>query len=442
MKHHLPAVALQTRRGRKRVIVLNSIADLTDSRRHRGDARPGHDLGARPQELPAFDDLLGGLDPLIWDSLAENKLYSSRDWLRFCNIDPGGSTRTGAVHTNGGPDRVAAVSVTAMAGEPNSFYQWHTQLSRRGLPAPAPAGLLVGQRRGYQSHLLTQRGVSAEEAAPGLLDRLWRLRREVAGTDMLRSVTRGPVPCVASFLGTGDVIALRAAGAGASPVLLTTDAWIPVAAGGWTEWLQTLPSKGRRDSVKQEVKAFAAAGYELTRSPLLECYRDAAELLAGTQKRYGHAYDIDQLAESFRLQAVAMGLAAHVLFCAVPDEPPVGFCLYYIFGDTLFVRAVGFDYPRLKGAAEYFNLVYYASVRIAAEHGLRWVHPGIESPDAKALRGARLRPLWLLDLAEDSVLLGHADEIRAHNAAEVRRLREMSPAVSKALELDRCEPFC
>jgi hypothetical protein len=70
------------------------------------------------------------------------------------------------------------------------------------------------------------------------------------------------------------------------------------------------------------------------------------------------------------------------------------------------------------------------------------VHPGIESPDAKALRGARLRPLWLLDLAEDSVLLGHADEIRAHNAAQVRRLRETSPAVSKALELDRCEPFC
>ena len=49
--------------------------------------------------------------------------------------------------------------------------------------------------------------------------------------------------------------------------------------------------------------------------------------------------------------------------------------------------------------------VYYAPVRMAAELGLRWVHPGIESPDAKALRGAQLRPLWLLDLSEDSVLL-------------------------------------
>jgi hypothetical protein len=392
--------------------------------------------------LSAFADLLGGLAPQTWDSLVGSRLYSCRDWLRFCSTDPGGATVTGAVHVDGGPDRVAAVSVTAIEGEPNSFYQWHTQLTGRGLPAPEPAGLLVGQRRGYQTHLLTQSGIRAEEAAPALLDRLRRLRREVAGTEVLPSTRSGPVPCVASFVGTQDVIALRNAGVSVLPVLLTTDAWIPVVAGGWPEWLRALPSKGRRDSVKQEVKAFAAAGYEITRSPLSTSYRDAAELLAGTQKRYGHAYDIDQLAESFRLQAKAMGPAAQVLFCAVPGEPAVGFCLYYIFGDTLFVRAVGFDYPRLRGAAEYFNLVYYTPVRIAAARGLRWVAPGIESADAKALRGARLRPLWLLDLAEDSVLLGQSDEIRAHNAGQVRRLRETSPAVAKALELDLCEPFC
>ena len=90
---------------------------------------------------------------------------------------------------------------------------------------------------------------------------------------------------------------------------------------------------------------------------------------------------------------------------------------------------------------EYFNLVYYATVRIAAEQGLRWVHPGIESADAKALRGARLRPLWLLDLSEDSVLLGSSAEIVAHNAAYLQRLRDISPAVFKALESDLFEQF-
>ena len=102
--------------------------------------------------------------------------------------------------------------------------------------------------------------------------------------------------------------------------------------------------------MKQEVKAFRTAGYELRQAPL-ECYEEAAGLLAGTQKRYGHPYDLSQLTESFRVQAVAMGQAAQVLFCARADEPAVGYCLFYVFGDTLFVRAVGFDYPRLVGAA-------------------------------------------------------------------------------------------
>jgi uncharacterized protein len=389
----------------------------------------------------AFRDLLGGLPQQTWDSVVGNRLYSSRDWLRFCSTDIGGSPFTGAVHVEDGRGGLGAVSVTAMADESNSFYRWQTQLSQRGLPTPDPVGLLVGQRRGYQTHLLTSEGVSADSVAPALLDRLLKLSWDIQ-TDVLPAMASRPVPCIANFVGTADALALRAAGARALPVLLTTDAWIPIPAGGWTEWLRSMPSKGRRDSIKQEVKGFASAGYEVTRRPLAECYREAAELLAGTQKRYGHAYDIEVLAESFRLQAAAMGSAAEVLFCARAGEPAVGFCLFYLHGDTLFVRAVGFDYERLCNAAEYFNLAYYIPARMAADNGLRWLHVGIESPSAKAMRGAELRPLWLLDLTEDSVLLGHEAEIRAHNAAQVRELRESSPAVAKALELDLYAPFC
>ncbi|MBT2480760.1 peptidogalycan biosysnthesis protein [Streptomyces sp. ISL-94] len=394
--------------------------------------------------LAAFDGVSGGLPPEDWDALAGNRLYSSYDWLRFCATDIGGRTATGAVHAAG-----AAVSVTAVAEEPNPFYQWNTQLTARGLPAPDAAGLLVGQRRGYQTHLLTPGGATADRAAPALLDGVRSLAAELAGSELLDGAFGGPagakepLPCVASFVGTPDVQALRAAGVRTAPVLLTTDAWVSIPEGGWPEWLRRLPSKGRRDSVKQEVKAFAAAGYEITREPLEDCYRQAADLLAGTQKRYGHSYDLHVLSESFRLQGAAMGAKAQVLFCARSGEPPVGFCLFYIHGDTLFVRAVGFDYERLiRGAAEYFNLVYYAAVRIAAENGLRWLAPGIESADAKALRGARLRPLWLLDLSERSVLLGRDDEVRAYNAAELSRLSAISPAVSKALEHDLYAPFC
>jgi uncharacterized protein len=389
--------------------------------------------------VAAFADVTGGLPAQAWESLARNRLYSTRDWLRFCSTDVGGQTVTGAVHVDGGR---AAVPVTAVEEESNGFYRWHEQLTDRGLPAPDPVGILVGSRRGYQTQLLAADGVAPADAVDGLLDRVRELRWKAAGTEVLPSVASGPVSCVAMFLDTGDVLTLRAAGVATLPVLLTTDAWMAVPEGGWPEWLRALPSKGRRDSIKQEVKAFHAAGYELRRAPLAESYREAAELLAGTQRRHHQPYDIDMLAESLRRQAVAMGPVAQVVFCARPGEPAVGFCLYYVHGDTLFVRAVGLDYERLHGGAEYFNLVYYESVRTAGERGLRWVHPGIESPDAKALRGARLRPRWLLDLAEDSVLSGHDDAIRAYNKAEVSRLTALSPAVAKALELDQCAPFC
>lgn len=389
--------------------------------------------------LPEFDDHLGGTSPDTWDSLAAGRLYSSADWLRFCATDIGGRTATGAVRTGDG-----AVPVTALAEEPNSFYQWHTQLAARGLPSPAPAGLLVGQRRGYRTSLLTRDGVEAGRAAPGLLDAVRDLAARLPGTELLpEAAADRPAPCVASFVATEDALALRAAGVTTVPVLLTTDAWVDVPEGGWDAWLRTLPSKGRRDSVKQEVKAFAAAGYEITRVPLADAYAEAAGLLAATQRRYGHPYDLEVLTESFRRQAAAMGGRAEVLFCARPGEPPVGFSLFYVHGDTLYVRAVGFDYDRLvRGAAEYFNLVYYTSVRIAAESGLRWIHPGIESPDAKALRGARLRPLWLLDLSEDSVLAGEGERIRAYNTARTAELAAISPAVSKALESELFAPFC
>ncbi len=60
--------------------------------------------------------------------------------------------------------------------------------------------------------------------------------------------------------------------------------------------------------------------------------------------------------------------------------------------------------------------MYYLPVRIAAEAGARWIHAGVEAAEAKALRGAQLRPLWMLDLSEDSVLTGHEDAIRSANA--------------------------
>lgn len=57
---------------------------------------------------------------------------------------------------------------------------------------------------------------------------------------------------------------------------------------------------------------------------------------------------------------------------------------------------------------------------------VRWLHAG-SPPDGKALRGAELRPLRLLNLTPGIPLEGRGAEVRAHNAAFTERLAGSSP---------------
>jgi hypothetical protein len=119
---------------------------------------------------------------------------------------------------------------------------------------------------------------------------------------------------------------------------------------------------------------------------------------------------------TFRNHERCLGDAAMVALCTL-DDIPVGFCLYYVWRDIIFLRWAGFDYPRLRNAYEYFNLCYYEQLRWAAEREIRWIHAGIKAPKTKVLRGAIIRPLWLLDLAATSPLVGAERAVHDHNAA-------------------------
>jgi uncharacterized protein len=137
-----------------------------------------------------------------------------------------------------------------------------------------------------------------------------------------------------------------------------------------------------------------------------------------------------------------MGIAAKVAVCSRRGGHPVGFCIYFVWGDTVFLRWCGFDYKRLiGGAAEYFNLLYYDQIKLAAERGVRWIHAGIKSPEAKARRGAALRPLWLVDLAEDSVIAQVSDQVRQHNMRGYQRLVEDGQTAAALVDRDSWEAF-
>jgi hypothetical protein len=374
-----------------------------------------------------FADPLGGLAEAQWDELADGRFYSSAFWLRLVALEPGAAS--GAVHAPLAGGGLAAVPAAAVSGPDdlgNPHLRWTDLLAERGLPSPPPRGLLIGQRRGYLAHLLHTPGTDPQTAASALLDAVRAVPLPVDGAAR-----------VALYLTTPDVLALRAAGVRTMPVALAADAWIGIPPGGWDAWLASRSPKLRR-RVRLETRAFEAAGYRIERRPLPEVYAEVGRLTAHTERRYGIPADQDAYIEAFRKHAELAGDRAEVLLCAVGDEPPVGCVLYVREGDTVYLRAAGFDYDRLRGVGEYFNLTYYTTARLP---GVRWLHAGIGTPDGKALRGAELRALWLLDLSEDSPLLGRDDEVLAHNAAFHSRLAELSPAVAKALVERDWKPF-
>ncbi|MEU7428122.1 GNAT family N-acetyltransferase [Streptomyces sp. NPDC040750] len=324
-----------------------------------------------------------------------------------------------------------AVPVAAVTQEPNPFYRWRDELTVRGLPSPPATGVLVGPHRGYQTHLLSTSGAPSDSDVAAVVARLTALPGQAAEAGLLGVEPPASPPCVGMFLTSPDVLRLQRAGVETTPLLLKADAWIRVPQGGWDAWLETLPAR-RRELVRREVRQFTRAGYRVVDTTLSECAEVAGKLLSLTEARYGHTTTAGQHATSLGRQAAAMGASARVLLCLRGDEA-VGYCCYYLSGNVLYLRSAGFDHARAEGAAEYFNLVYYLPLRIAGEAGARWVHAGIEATEAKALRGAELRPLWLLDLSENSVLLGSDAEIRACNARFHAELAARSPAIAKAL---------
>ncbi|WP_305788043.1 GNAT family N-acetyltransferase [Symbioplanes lichenis] len=370
-----------------------------------------------------FDDPLGGLGDRQWDEMAGDHFYSSAFWLRLCTSERAGPF--GGVHVEVPGGGRAAVPVIAVGDDPHPNTRWDTLLAARGLPSPPPHGTLVGQLRGYLAHVL-----STPDAAP-----------EAAAAELLAAVrsAAAPVPAgeraqVALYLTTPDVLRLQAAGVTSPPVALAADAWIEIPAGGWEAWLASLGSSHRARRIRSEVRKFEQAGYRIRQQPLSEAYEDVARLTAATVHRYGKRADVAANTEAFRKQGLLAGPRAQVLLCDHDDgTPPVACCLYYRAGDTVYLRAVGFEYDRLRGAAEYFNLAYYIPARLP---GVRMLHAGMSTPDGKALRGAQLRPLWLLDLSERSVLAGHADQVSAHNAAFRERLAGTSPAVARSLRTE------
>lgn len=363
---------------------------------------------------------LGGLSAAAWNDLAGEHFYSSADWLGFCAADFGGENSAAVSYRAGEP--VCAVPYARPSESLFGSYRWHDLMTAAGLPAPPADGVLVGPREGYQTHFL-----GASQASPAELG------------DVVNQLRAAGQTCVAMYVASADVLALRRAGIATTPVLLKADGWIELPESNWSTWEAAL-SKNRRKMVRRDVRLFREAGYRVEQVPLTECWQQLGVLASATQAKYGHATEPEVELRSLRNHAVCMGAAARTALLYAPDDSLVGFCLYYVWQGTVFLRWLGLDYNRLAGDREYFSLCYYAQIECAEQLGARWVHAGVDSLDAKAIRGARVRPLWLLDLSEDSVLAGADQAIRQHNARGYEVLKA-DPVTAVAVDDDLWLPF-
>lgn len=143
-----------------------------------------------------------------------------------------------------------------------------------------------------------------------------------------------------------------------------------------------------------------AAGYEVREERLADCWEQAGALLANVERKYGRPADPEHWKRVTGRQCERLNDRG-VVFACHRGAGLVAFCLTYPWGACLHERMLGFDYAALANAYEYFNMVFYVPLAYAFAHGLRRLHLGRESYPAKVLRGARLSPLWSLDLDHD-----------------------------------------
>jgi predicted N-acyltransferase len=314
-----------------------------------------------------------------WDRLAEHAgVYLSHRWLAGEESDPTATVSYALIRDHDGA-LAAAAPLHLVHSEPNTYYE----------PTHLPPGaqrprVIAGARRGYHSTPLT------DPRLPGDIElQCLSLLRDAARDHADRHGTSHWWPYL-----TEPAMRRLAPLYDTSPHHMEDDATILLPGSGFDDYLAALPSK-RRVAIRHERAAFEAAGLDVRRLYLMDCYKDAGRLLAALQRSHGHGDDTDAMTGLLKRQADAMGERARVV--AAYDGPRMtGFCLYYHQGSTTWLRAVGID-PERPAPFAYFALTYYEPIDDAYRHGTTALHAGMKAIEAKRLRGARVSGLYALD---------------------------------------------
>ncbi|MGW3173938.1 peptidogalycan biosysnthesis protein [Streptomyces sp. NPDC001153] len=310
-----------------------------------------------------------------WDALAAiGGLYASHAWLDSVEREPGAGVEYLLARRR---DRlVGALPVYDVEVEHNPFYARQRHLDLLGMGG---SWTLAGARRGYRFELPAETDAEVDGLLAAALE---------------RAEARGERGCLFPFVTTRTARLLWERGAAVA--LDGAEAAVVTDGASFEGYLRNLSSK-RRVAVRHEFSTFRSAGYELGLEKLEDCYEEAAPLLGQLQRKYGHEARDEGMRDYLAGQVEMLGRYSRV-FTARRSGRLVGFSLMYEFGEVLYARAVGFDYTQTEKAFEYYALCYYLPIEYMHQQGLRVLHLGMETYQAKVARGAHLSPLWSVAL--------------------------------------------
>lgn len=152
----------------------------------------------------------------------------------------------------------------------------------------------------------------------------------------------------------------------------------------------------RRGQVRHEMRCFANAGGAIDHASgddVIGQLPLVARMENALQRAHGYAVSDDPYLVLNRTFADLFGPSLHLLRASLHGEPVATVTLLHV-GDDLVVRAFGgVDSPRARAAVAYFNLVYYASIKLGLRLAARRVWFGPAALEAKRGRGLALVPL-------------------------------------------------
>ena len=205
-----------------------------------------------------------------------------------------------------------------------------------------------------------------------------------------------------------------------TPALVNFDTVIATH-GGRDEWMRALPGHRRRN-IEREMRQFATAGLSADVEASAEVLREAAPILVASEARFGNTMVEADVLHTLERQRRHFG-ESFVVFTARDKRGRLVACATALLEpQEINMRFCGVEREAAGTNFEYFNVCYYLPIAYAAKTGRGRVRLGMESFEAKLLRGATLEPRWAFPMVAPP---RWEDSVRAANRRALSRLSDL-----------------